>query len=629
MDFVIGHGFSLNGIRKELDKVQIYQDSLFRAFQYLSRNEIEIISPHMIDGLSGDVYLISSAAVNNDLSTNSIHNDPQDHSLISVAREIISSGGLTAYGPCVAAVLDMDGVIVVNDQLGQLPVYHYSNGRKWLISNRIQMLDMALRLSGESPSRNMLPSIHNLVFGSVYGNITYVSGVGRLPYGCRYVGTKQLRIIRNPARDTKGITYEECIENAYLHIHKQLEAISRNASPSYSVVDITGGADSRCVLSFLMNSPLRGRLRGRCITRSPNPDAVVAGNLMSKYGVPVSQYPIILQGGGRFQSEISTRMNAAISGGGKDPGAPIPSAAMPWLHHYRGGYGEIGGASPGADYVAAAITDDNFDPVRMSQLWIDRRMQAGSLDLVTREGIELARQALLAEVHSLLDQGMRVDQLLSELYLRTRSRSHFGIQSYCDSLWRTSPDLLNNVWILEARRRLPSSLHFKNKVIFDLIFKNNPQLAMEPMANKSWHKSVLPTGVLPVEPASIDPDRSAVSLYEAKIFQLGLPYRFAPVSAGGTPGDSSKFALSSHTASFQALLSYFLDFFSSNHEAWLLFDRGTCSEYTRREFSDFSTNGQDTNAMGILASGLCAFAELEITPRISKIIGMSDFLESA
>ena len=254
-------------------------------------------------------------------------------------------------------------------------------------------------------------------------------------------------------------------------------------------------------------------------------------------------------------------------------------------------------------------------------------MRAGGLDLVTREGIELARQALLIEVQSLLDQGVKVDQLLSELYLRTRSRSHFGIQSYCDGLWRTTPDLLNNVWILEARRRLPSSLHFKNKVIFDLIFKNNPQLALEPLASKSWHKSILPLDMVPTAPASIDPGRSSVGLYEGKIFQLGLPYRFAPVSSGGMSGDNSKFALSSHTASFQALLGYFLDVLPSDHEAWLLFDRTACIEYVRREFSDFSTNGLDTNAMGILASGLCVISGLEIPPRISKIIEISEFLD--
>lgn len=543
--------------------------------------------------------------------------------ILAATEEAIFGSQQDQVGIYVAASLTEDQMIVTTDPLGQLPLYHYKSdcGSKWIICSNPNIISDILASSGSVVNRSLSPCSENICFNTSFGNSSHFEKINRLPMGSRYVFRGHLEITRNPPRNTKGMTYSECIERARSSIYRQLVAIATSGEENEITVDITGGADSRCVLSFLLNSPLRGRFGGRCITRAPNADAVVAQGLMARYNISYGRFPIFLQGKASFSNEIAVRQYGQLFGGARDASAAMPQVSVSNFYHFKGGYGEIGGATPGIDYVTSALENGNVNTDLMVANWLSRRRQSKSIDLITQDAIENASRQLNSELCSLIEEGISPDQLQSELYLRTRSRNHFGMQSYCDMFWKNSPDILSNLWLVEARRRIPSSLHGANKVIFDLIYANDSELAMEALAGKKWDKKILPIDAGSVaQPFVSDPN--STYLYHKVEIKSEFPAGFSPISSGAKSGDTSKFALASNTASYQAIFHYILERFSDSSPIWDTFERNMFIEYSKRSMDDFSSNGQDTNAMGIAASGILAYAGDGLDPHITNTIQM-------
>jgi hypothetical protein len=210
--------------------------------------------------------------------------------------------------------------ILMTDWLGQYPIYYWRSGCTYLVSNNILMLEAILPNS----SRSVVPALENLVYGgSLTG--THVLGVERLPFGHMIEATDELAVLPRSDHNESGLdTYDETIEMARKSIRSHILAVSNSVGQDTSIVaDITGGSDSRCVLSFLLEQPdLIKRVAGRCITQYPNPDANVAGLVMERYGIPPSKFPVTNQA--KKRCELMPLFPAAAG----TAGAPVPPSHL-------------------------------------------------------------------------------------------------------------------------------------------------------------------------------------------------------------------------------------------------------------------------------------------------------------
>lgn len=525
-----------------------------------------------------------------------------------------------------AATLSDGRFTLVTDPLSQYPIYCYRGKNSWAVSNSISLLNAALGGAGISSSKSLIPCLTNMTFGNVFDEYTHFEQISSLPFGCRILASESVEFIKTHRQD-EALKYDECIDQAFDTITSHINAIYDSVAMPYVVADVTGGADSRCVLSFLLNS--RHRDFGiRCITKAPHPDAIAASSIASKYQLEAGQIPIVSTVPAKYTNDLAVRMNAHISGGGREAASPLGAIAFSNFVHFKGSFGEIGGATPGSDHVQAAMDAGGYSVAGVVNAWIARRKMARALQLMTADAIEQARAHAVAAYQDLEDEGFGPDQIQSEMYLRTRSRNHFGLYSRFENATRILPDILGNRWIAEARRRIPRLIHTKNKVIFDLSFRNNPSLTLMPMAGKAWDRAIMSAEVNSSYKSEIITNETVATdigpLFRTQHIADDTYKQYKPLSEGTySPEARARFALAANLASYQSMLQMALDHFGQSDEVWRTFDRNAVEVYVKRQAEDFSSNGVDTAAMGIAASGLVHMMSEGMVPVVNTSVAYS------
>ena len=365
----------------------------------------------------------------------------------------------------------------------------------------------------------------------------------------------------------------------------------------------------------------RERLNVRCMGRYPSPDENVAAFLMDTLELPACQFPTA-----QLPPDFFPRMNAAISGGAKDSGSILLPVGFSNLVHFKGSFGELGGATPGRDYISEAFAQGQSLSAAVDP-FIGRRRLAKALELLTDEGVAYGRAALIEHYERLLEAGTDKRQLLAERYLRSRCRSHFGLMSYLENKSRILPEPLANRWLVEARRSVDPELAYNNKVIYDLVRSSkNRELAFYPMANKKWSEHIVPTedrvayDAMPViDFKSAELSQRKAPLYRAVVIgdvpldeYEQLPLRVDLEGSCVTPQLA-------HLSLNKAMLRFFLDNLHEDDDAWRLISRAKVLESIEKPLSEFRPDGIDVNAMGSVASAFAWKLGLEIKPALRDV----------
>lgn len=620
MDFIVEFGLDLPFILQDLENVRVGA----RAFKpALIKNKLGRFSCIATSDNFNDKEEMFTFDGQVSVGGNFFHTlsvPPSHEQLVDIVPELIRSKRFDATGIYTCATVEKNSAVFRSDILSAAPLYYYLENGNWAISNRIGLLARALEQGRIPLTRTIDPSIQNIVFGTTFNGISPFREIKVLEFNKMIVvEDTALQLVDLDAYDPIPHTYDECIENGRKSILSYVESVKSARQDWHSTTDVTGGADSRCVLAFLLNSSFSRNLYGRCITKTPHPDAVVANNIMRKYGIAFGRHPIVTYKKSTLTDEIAVRMNAELTGGGRDSGAPVPSVGLENFLHFKGSYGEIGGATPGVDYAEQATHLGEVDIDRMLDLWIERRRKVGALELLTDGAIDNARSAARREIVATLDCHIQRDQLQSELYLRTRARTHFGLSSHFDQYSKTTIEPLANFWLVAAKRKASNIQINANKIIFDLTYANNPELTMEPFANKSWSKSVLPDCLKSVAPVTGSECEAGLSSYKPIHINGEIPDGFEPLSQGKVGGDRSRFATAGSTASYQALLQSLLDRLDANNNVWDTFDHEAFKLFSDRALEDFSSHGIDTNVMGVATAGVLSVLGETCRPRISSV----------
>jgi len=526
-------------------------------------------------------------------------------------------------GVFVAGRVGPKGLSLITDPMGQYPLYYFQSGERFLISNVMRYLTIAMKASGFAATPSLLPCLQSIMFGGAIGDVTHVREIRRLPFGHSVHANPKLHFRPSAATDYTA-SYEALITETHDALMRHVVAVSGAASrPGHFVTDVTGGSDSRLVLSLLMASPLRDEFLGRCHAQFPHPDANVAGALFARYNLRIAQMPVVVDSDPHFWVQKLTQRSidgvAGLTGGTHMPTTPFFKLAFPNLVHFGGSFGEWGGAAPGhALFRTPADLESTIENV--IDLRIGRRRKNKSLELITEEGKSIVRNNAIAAIHALEDEGVPREQLNAEFYLRTRSRSHFGLMSWLNNKSWVAPNPLASPWMVAARRALPWALHSRNKVVFDLLRAGGREdLTKIPLANTVWDPEIVPAQERQEYQsiAAVKVSTPAMSPFSQVLWQ-GMPV-YAAASRQRMTGDVSetkgnaaarasssnssraKFTNMRYIDDYQAMLRDLVDRVPAQHDLWSLVDRNAVGRWGSRDGAKFTAI--DTTIVGFVLSG--------------------------
>jgi hypothetical protein len=642
MDFVFTKNLNIEKIQIKLQTDCANQT--IGNFQFHKRNRVELFVNddffvnHSNHEESGDILLFDGHMAIQDRFHHYLRPELPDR-LRNDILIVSDSGCQNVVGGiyCLGKINHAGQVILFSDVLSQYPIYYLSAGAKIIVSNNIRMIRTIMGSHGLSETKSLYPCVENIVFGSIIGEKTHITEIQRVPFahGLHLTDRLQFFPYDDAATAGKALSYEQMLDEAERAIASYIKAIEEKITDADTIVsDITGGTDSRAILCFLLNSRLKHRISGRCIVSYPNPDANVAGYIMQRFGIPVARFPVVLGRKPIVGTEIGIRQNAGLFGGARDPQPFSPPIAFQNLIHFRGSFGELGGATPGSDYMdEASKTGDNFLDAAVN-LFVRQRQRVGALDLVTEEAIHHVKQEMLTMFSSLMDQGYETEQLRAEAYLRTRCRTHFGLNSVLLNKTKMTPDVLANRWIVAARRKLPAHLHAKNKVIFDLILRNGKKdIAFMPMAQKKWSESIVPrrhrkdlNNMQQITFKSDPLSDLSSGLFIPLCFQVPELDDFSQLvdENDASVNAKSRFPAERNIVSFQKITSYLLDSLDQTSDIWHFFNRAAMGDYVKKSKQDFHTSGIAVTAMGRVACGLLWLLDKDVSFIVKEIISLDN-----
>jgi hypothetical protein len=543
---------------------------------------------------------------------------PANSSLMDTVVRAFTTGEFPSNGVfCIGRTTGTEQIEICTDWLNQYPVYIWKDRESFAVANNLAMLMEVVPNLG----RSIWASAENLVTGGTLSG-SHVEGVERVPFGYMLRLGETLELMKRPDHEPiEHLSYSQVLETARAEIERHLGAALQAAGdPDINIVtDITGGSDSRCVLSFLIASGSKLPITGRSLTQYPSPDANIAGLMMERFAIPVARCPVV-----GFSTEKAVRINASLSGGGRDSGTAGYPVLLDNLFHFKGTYGELGGATPGLDYVAAAAEADDYSHAKAVDIFIGRRRSAHALDLITSDALEIIKHRHVGALRNLEQKGYGREQLIAELYLINRCRTHFGLASFVSNKAAIFPDILANRWLVEARRKLPAKLHTKNKVIFDLIVATTGHdMAFMPMADKKWSEIVVPAERGPalkamqvINNGSDNLSKLSGPLYAAERIADPAPLASSYLKTPPARTASPVSAQALHIGPYQAILKELIVNVDASNEIWKVYDRNGIEAAVKKAPENFGTNGVEINAMGIVAAGMFWKLGLGLQPTV-------------
>lgn len=650
MDFVIASGFSLSTITDLLRGASVcwrgerdFQLKRFGAIEVFASDPTDLNAPARTDLGSGAFYLFDGEFSAVDQFFHPLLK-PRAAELRRRIDSLLASNDADHQinaGVFAAGRIDQNRLELVTDPLSQYPLYYFRSGDRFILSNVLRQIAAALTAFGLSATPSLLPCLESTALGGALGEATHVNEIKRLPFGHAVVADPNLKFRQrsSPARD---LPYEETVKGARSALMRHIRSIAGAvAEPRLVAADVTGGSDTRLVLSFLLDSPLRSEIRALCTTRYPHPDANVAGALMTAYDLPLARIPVIVDADGHSWLQkfgrTAIEANAAFTGGCCTISNPMKVVAFSNFVHFSGRFGEIGGATPMVDFASEA-EGNGYSAARAVDFTLEARKRSGALNLIREEGLAVVRRRAIDVLAALQEEGVQRGHLTAEFYLRTRCRSHFGLVNWLQNKSKIAATPLASSWLVEARRKLSPQLHHKNKVILDLLLAGpHSELALHPMANKTWDLSVVPPEQKAAFRQIVAVTRSSPPLSPLTGRLMDLT---AVTSAGeqrivshpavskqrqsrdeqprSADGGQTRFVNEVYIDPSRSMMQELLERIPSDSDIWCVFDRNEAIRYAHQP-NDAFKSGVETDALGKVVSGMLWCIEQPAPPGIQEL----------
>ncbi|WP_123637307.1 hypothetical protein [Marinimicrobium koreense] len=375
---------------------------------------------------------------------------------------------------------------VALDQLAQYAVFIWREGDDYLISNSLELMIQVLKLHRVVVRKSPENAVEALLYGTSFGGATGYVGVRLCCTTSLVYSEGQLRgddyDFLNKLYASDSQTYDELLDKTVTF----LKSAARNLNPDKVggkiLSDLTGGVDSRMVMSLLMCSSLpTEELEVFCLGSDARADKIVADYLVEKYGFKpgvfynakspegVSPADSIERGVRRFHG-----MKLADFGDFGD-GRIIGQTKL------TGYYGELTRLfydfEPGANEALA-----------------DRLVSAaGVQQYFTREVMHGFKRKVCGFLERIDALGVGFEDKLNALYLLNRNKVHFGMSAYLADNTRQAFHPLCSSLFTKLSGKLSREDRSVNRVAFDVIDGLSKNLLCEPMAEKVWAQELFDT----------------------------------------------------------------------------------------------------------------------------------------
>jgi hypothetical protein len=398
-----------------------------------------------------------------------------------------SCDGVFCYG-----IVDQD-IHLYTDPLGQYHLYYYLNNHGFAISNNIHIIADLCKHLGQALRKNIDTSLHNILTGGSLGVTTQYQEINCLRVGESITVRAGKLQLNKPKKCTEKLSYADALHIAEQKLINNFTAFLESVNGDINL-DITAGNDSRLIFALAKRCNALDHVRVKNIMKQSQPDCNVATWFVEKYK---------LNGGKSLMTKpigVAAINNAAYSaflyGGCRDPDGSYLSKKTCSNHiHLSGKFGEIAGKTTTGLVDLTNIPRHKIAHY-LSSIIIGRKDKMNVLDCLSNKGIDIVQKALIEEVQYLLDLDIKQDNLVSELYLQSRCRNHFGMSSVHVNRFKVAPDFLALKALVDCRRVLPAELQAANKVIFDLVYLLGDEEVLFAPSDKSWKNNIVPNHLL-------------------------------------------------------------------------------------------------------------------------------------
>lgn len=403
-------------------------------------------------------------------------------SLMRIISE--SSGAYTAH------IIDSENqdLYILNDPLGGGLLMRYYSRDLCAYGSDVNSIRVALHRNDRQLTRDIMFELSRAATGTAsYGadtpfkNLDVLKpGIGVLVSSSGVVSSLSYGLDSQRA-NTIDVPYEDLIEAGIRQIRRNIESVvSCDGVKIYS--DITGGFDSRLVLSALTNIHAQDRVTLTSIGDSAEWEYALGLAGETRFGITDQRFM-----GGAPKSPLSfieTSISGARSSGGVLDNGMDPLTPVSPIVTLQGGYGETFRTFSNFHYRSPLHRDIEG---LTSGLWAWSR-----LFRTTVAGANVYSDALRASLSSrfsrlvipAVEQQLPADYLTNYSYLASRNRYWIGQQSYWRSLIQSRFDPLYSGFLILAAERLTFEPRRANHVGLDVMKRLDPNLIGLPFFNK-------------------------------------------------------------------------------------------------------------------------------------------------
>lgn len=610
MDFLISNKKLAFSHRDKFLKIRT--DKGCKSYLYESFNGVDIllIGDTLVKPSEHEMFFWDGHYSLNGIYRHSLEKDtyPGHAEIFNIIKDVYS-----ATGCFMVSHIDVSSckITMSSDVLNQYPIYYYTDGTEYCISNKPSFIYEHVGLL----KKTARSSIENVIFGAPF-NSTHIQGVKKLRLYEKIEISGSFFRIKTVNHAFKASSYDEAIHLASESINSHVQSIFQSLDDKDFVTDLTGGADSRAMLAFLLKEQPSSNIGIRCMGTYPNPDANVAAYIKDRFNLRSADFPIIGN-----SPEVILRNNAQLAGGGIQADLAVPAVKQSQIVHFNGFYGGIDGNV--FDHYAHIIeSGKKYSTDLHSRYIFERRYNSGIIDIVNCDYAESVVHDFKFYLDELVELGVSESTLSHEVYLRNRSANHYGMSQFLKNMSSIVPCPFANHLLVEARKYLPPTLSSKRKVMFDLIGINFNDLLWLPMANRKWDQDII----------SLDQYKSWENQSEINFSSENLTsfcgelFNKIPVQVNNdilpfftvSKSDSQQTHLIHHYKInfYQSVAKFFISELDSNNNLWEYWDRDKIREICNKNPDRFRNDGLDVELLGIFNSSAIWLNNLEMTGQV-------------
>ena len=395
------------------------------------------------------------------------------------------------YGVYSHGMVSKEDCYFATDEIGLSPL-HYSNDEEVLmVSNNPHLIAIYKRMLGIKMRVESTLAVWHAVGITNESNVTGYKGVFRVePW--RYIRIDVDGSILFPAKKRigEGVSYEDLCYEGITELRKGMMSVNSLFSDKRS--QLTGGFDSRLVLSFIMDSGTVGDWQFETKGSMANPDCMVATMLAQRYGLNHNVGPRR-----DFRDERGD-LDAYV----KDACmANAMESSLVRLQQFAG----LRSSSVCLNGMGAAFAK-SFGFASSFRVFMQRKFRGTEIDFdhlndeQYRAGYDCFGHAD-ADRFYLNEDGLDVVREFRKYLFRFNYNRFQDNMNYADSMsayrWRIHncnlSTLENNLVflyspvVLEASRKLDYRLRQDGKLYFDMMWRINPDLCFVPFENRVYN----------------------------------------------------------------------------------------------------------------------------------------------